>query len=209
MEPDVIVPSTNQVDRDRRKSNPRRTNRMRVCRDPISSGFVTVSRALEGTFTDHANFTFHRRRSLKIFREPPPDAWRVGFVFNPKIVPNIGFFRYGRAAAVLGMQVDPAFPFTTDESSTASGRARHRSPFGVDFAPHATTFGNRELIVGLAARHRLPGSTATVASSNFEAFFAFGNDAPDLFPRAASYIDRILRRKPFDLPVQLPTKLSW
>ena len=80
---------------------------------------------------------------------------------------------------------------------------------GLIVAPHAVTLGNRDLIEGLALKYRLP----TVYSDRYFAdsggLVSFGNNTPDLFMRAASYIDRILKgTKPAELPVQLPTKFE-
>ena len=76
-------------------------------------------------------------------------------------------------------------------------------------APHAVTLGNRDLIDKLALQYRLP----TVYSDRYFAesggLVSFGNNTPELFMRAASYIDRILKgAKPAELPVQLPTKFE-
>jgi putative ABC transport system substrate-binding protein len=79
---------------------------------------------------------------------------------------------------------------------------------GLIVAPHAVTLGNRDLIEGLALKYRL-----VVYSDRYFAdsggLVSFGNNTPDLFMRAASYIDRILKgAKPAELPVQLPTKFE-
>ncbi|MFZ1000499.1 MAG: ABC transporter substrate binding protein, partial [Pseudolabrys sp.] len=76
-------------------------------------------------------------------------------------------------------------------------------------APHAVTLGNRDLIDKLALRYRLP----TVYSDRYfvesGGLISFGNNTPELFGRAASYVDRILKNaNPAELPVQLPTKFE-
>lgn len=66
---------------------------------------------------------------------------------------------------------------------------------------------HRELIVSLAARHKLP---AVYLERHFVAaggLISYGSDQIDMYPRAAGYVDRILEsEKPADLPVQAPTK---
>ena len=78
---------------------------------------------------------------------------------------------------------------------------------GLFLPPNATTVLHRDLIVTLAARHRLP---AVYAFRNFVAnggLMSYGIDEVDLWRQAAAYVDRILRgAKPADLPVQAPTK---
>jgi putative ABC transport system substrate-binding protein len=78
---------------------------------------------------------------------------------------------------------------------------------GLLLMPHFVTVSNRVLIGELAIRHRMP----TVAAIRFMAasgsLVSYGVDVVDLFRRAASYVDRILRgAKPAELPVQEPTK---
>ena len=73
--------------------------------------------------------------------------------------------------------------------------------------PDGTTIAHRDLIIALAARHRLP---AVYALSFFVAaggLMSYSTDLNDQYRRAATYVDRILRgEKPGDLPVQAPTK---
>lgn len=75
--------------------------------------------------------------------------------------------------------------------------------------PDVTTAVHRELIVALAVRHRLPAVYSNryfVASGGL---VSYGVDIVDLYRRAASYVDRILKgAKPSDLPVQAPTKFE-
>jgi putative tryptophan/tyrosine transport system substrate-binding protein len=76
-------------------------------------------------------------------------------------------------------------------------------------APHAVTLGNRDLINGLAPRYRLQAVYSDRYFTESGGLISFGNNTPDLFGRAASYIDRILKgAKPAELPVQLPTKFE-
>jgi putative ABC transport system substrate-binding protein len=67
--------------------------------------------------------------------------------------------------------------------------------------------GHSDLIVALAARHRLPAMYPYRDFVNAGGLLCYGVDRADLYRRAASYVDRILRgAKPSDLPVQAPTK---
>jgi putative ABC transport system substrate-binding protein len=83
-----------------------------------------------------------------------------------------------------------------------------RSPNGgLIVAPSATTGGNRDLIVTLAARHKLPAVYADRSEAAGGGLVSYGVDRVDQFRRAAGYVDRILKgEKPADLPVQAPTK---
>jgi putative ABC transport system substrate-binding protein len=70
-------------------------------------------------------------------------------------------------------------------------------------------FFHRELIIGLAARHRLPAVYAYRSLVVSGGLVSYGTDATDHYRQAAGYVDRILRgEKPANLPVQAPTKFE-
>jgi putative ABC transport system substrate-binding protein len=71
------------------------------------------------------------------------------------------------------------------------------------------TARNRVAIITAAARHRVPAIYPFAFFTDAGGLVAYGTDIPDLWRRAASYLDRILRgEKPADLPVQAPTKFQ-
>ena len=75
--------------------------------------------------------------------------------------------------------------------------------------PDNITVRHRELIIALAARHRIPAIYALREFVNAGGLMFYGAEFTDLFQRAASYVDRVLRgENPSDLPVQAPTKFE-
>jgi putative tryptophan/tyrosine transport system substrate-binding protein len=75
--------------------------------------------------------------------------------------------------------------------------------------PDATTITHRDLIIALAARHRLPAVYALKLFAAAGGLMSYGTDQNEMFRLAAAYVDRILRGdKPADLPVQAPTKFE-
>jgi ABC-type uncharacterized transport system substrate-binding protein len=73
--------------------------------------------------------------------------------------------------------------------------------------PHASSIIHRDLIVQLAARHRLPAVYFDRPFVAAGGLISYGPDMNDQFRRAAGYVDRILKgEKPAELPVQAPTK---
>ena len=71
------------------------------------------------------------------------------------------------------------------------------------------TLGNRNLIIELAVRYRIPAVYSDRYFAESGGLVSFGNNAADLFGRAATYVDLILKgANPADLPVQLPTKFE-
>ena len=78
---------------------------------------------------------------------------------------------------------------------------------GLLLPPDGTTIVHRDLIIALAARHRLPAVYSLHLFVAAGGLMSYGTDQVDMFRQAASYVDRILRGdKPADLPVQAPTK---
>jgi putative ABC transport system substrate-binding protein len=67
---------------------------------------------------------------------------------------------------------------------------------------------NRDLIIALTARYRVPAIYFFRAFADAGGLISYGGDFADQYPRAAGYIDRILKGdKPADLPIQMPTKV--
>jgi putative tryptophan/tyrosine transport system substrate-binding protein len=78
---------------------------------------------------------------------------------------------------------------------------------GLLLPPDNTTVAHRDLIVALAARHRLPAVYSLRVFVSAGGLMSYAIDQIDMFQNAASYVDRILRgAQPTDLPVQAPTK---
>jgi putative ABC transport system substrate-binding protein len=78
---------------------------------------------------------------------------------------------------------------------------------GLVVPPDSTTTVHRDLVVALAARHRLPAIYTFRFMVVAGGLMSYGNDYLDMYRLAASYLDRILRgAKPAELPVQAPTK---
>ena len=211
MTPDVIVPSTNQVTRILQQETRTIPIVFVFVGDPVGSGFVATLARPGRNLTGFANFENSiGGKWLELFREIAPRAGRVGFLFNPDAAPNVGFFHAAEAAAaplatkLTGLPVRDAPDIEQGVTALAD-----EPGCGLIVAPHAVTLGNRNLIIELAARHRLPAVYSDRFFAESGGLLSFGNNTAVLFRRAASYIDLILKgTKPADLPVQLPTKFE-
>ena len=85
----------------------------------------------------------------------------------------------------------------------------YRPNGGLVVATHAITYSHRDLLAGLAVRHRLPTVFGDIVFAQSGGLASYGADLPELFRGAASYVDLILHgAKPAELPVQLPTKFN-
>jgi putative ABC transport system substrate-binding protein len=177
--------------------------------DPIGSGFVASlarpGRNLTGVLQYEAGIV---GKWLAMLKEISPRLARVGVLANPKTTAYDYFVRSAEAvAASLGL-VLVASPVETAadveravESLVPDG--------GLLVPPDASTTADRDLIIGLAARHRIPAVYAFGFMVTAGGLMSYGTNQADMFRLSAYYVDRILRgEKPADLPVQQPTKFE-
>lgn len=113
------------------------------------------------------------------------------------------------SAGVLGVKA-VQLPVQTPADIEQSIEAFAREPGAGLITPlDATTLPHRDLILALAARHRLPAVHPYRFFVTGGGLMSYGMDYADVFLRAAAYVSRILKgEKPADLPVQTPTKLE-
>ena len=211
MAPDVIVPSTNEVTRILQQETRTIPIVFAFVGDPVGSGFVTSLSRPGRNITGFANFENSiGGKWLGLFKEIAPRAERAGFIFNPDAAPNVGLFHAAQAAAaplmikLTGIPVRDAGDIEQDVTAFAA-----EPNGGLIVAPDAVTLGHRRLIIELAARHRLPAVYSDRYFAESGGLISFGNNTADLFGRAASYVNLVLRgAKPAELPVQLPAKFE-
>jgi putative ABC transport system substrate-binding protein len=177
--------------------------------DPIGSGFVaSLARPggnLTGVLQYEASIT---GKWLAMLKEISPTLVRAALVANPKTTP----FPYFRRAA-LALAPSLAIELVASPVQDASDIERTIESFarvpngGLVLPPDATTLAHRDLIVALAARHRLPAVYTLRSWVEDGGLMSYGVDQADMFRQAAGYVDRILRgADPADLPVQVPIK---
>ena len=179
--------------------------------DPVGSGFVASLARPGGNITGFSNFEpLMGSKWLETLKQVAPDVAHAAVIFHPETPANVGFLREAEAAAPkLGMSVVAA------DRQRRRGRACHyrrrgATPRGpVDRAPHTVTEANLHLIFELAGKYRLPAVYPFRYHAEAGGLLSYGVDSLDLVPRAADYVDRILRgAKPADLPVQAPTRFE-
>jgi putative ABC transport system substrate-binding protein len=211
MTPDVMVPSTNQVTRIVQQETKTIPIVFAFVGDPVGSGFAASLARPGKNITGFANFENSiGGKWVELFKEIAPRAGRVGFVFNPDAAPNVGFFHAAEAAAPsLGLKLAALAVRDASDVEQAVAAFASKPDGGLIVAPHAVTLGNRKLIIELAAQYRLPAVYSDRYFAESGGLASFGNNSADLFRRAATYIDLILKgANPADLPVQLPTKFE-
>ena len=147
---------------------------------------------------------------LGMLKQVAPRVAHVGVLINPDSVTHKHILALLTAAAtdfavdVVAAQVHQAVEI--EGAMTQWGQA---AGYGVVVPSDPASNAQRELVIELAARYRLPAIFALRAAAVDGGLMSYGADILDLFHRAAVYADRILKgEKPTDLPVQLPTKFE-
>ena len=145
---------------------------------------------------------------LEILKEVAPRVTRVGVLRELTVSGGTGTLGAIQAAAsslrVEAKALDVRDAATIERGVSAFAREPHG---GLVVVANPATSIHRELIIALAARHRLPAIYPYRYFTKGGGLISYGTDNLDLWRRAAGYIDRILKgEKPADLPVQAPTK---
>ena len=133
---------------------------------------------------------------------------RAAVMRDAAIASQIGLFGASRSVAPsLGVELRPIDMRDAGEIERAVVAFAREPNGGLIATSGAAVLQHRELIVALAARHRLPAVYAYRIHVASGGLISYGPDHIDQFRRAAGYVDRILKgEKPADLPVQAPTK---
>jgi putative tryptophan/tyrosine transport system substrate-binding protein len=179
--------------------------------DPVGSGFVESLARPGGNTTGFTNFEDSMASKwLQLLKELAPRTGRALILFHPETAAHSAFRRTLEAAsAALGLELTPAGIREPGDIERAIASFADQPNGGLIPLPHPLTVNNRDTIIGLAARHRLPAVYPFRYFATAGGLLSYGSDATDLWRRSASYVDRILRgAKPADLPVQAPTKFE-
>jgi putative ABC transport system substrate-binding protein len=180
--------------------------------DPVGSGFVASLTEPGGNITGFTLGEFSMGgKMLDILREVAPGVKRVMVVLSADQSPNVALLHAIEATAPsLGMSLTATdVQKGPDEIERALGAFAQLSDAGMIVLPSAGTIVHRDLILGLAARLRLPaiyGYRFFVADGGL---VSYGIDAAEQSRQAAGYVDRILKgERPANLAVQQPTKFE-
>ena len=177
--------------------------------DPVGAGFVDSLARPGGNATGFVQFDYAiSGKWLELLKEIAPGVTRVAVLRDPAITAGQGQIGAIQAMAPsFGVEVTPVNVRDSGDIERAIAAFVRTSRDGLIVTGSALTEFHRDLIVTLAARHKLPTvyfQRTFVASGGL---ISYGADAVDQYRRAAGYVDRILKgEKPADLPVQAPTK---
>ena len=177
--------------------------------DPVGAGLVASLARPGGNATGFTSPEYgFAGKWVELIKEIAPGVTRVAVLRDATSSSGIGYMGAVRlAASSFGMELTPVGITDAGEIErgvTAFGRASNGA---LIVTGNTLTMVHRELIITLAARHRLPAVYALPLFANAGGLISYGPDSIDPYRRAAGYVDRILKgEKPADLPVQAPTK---
>jgi putative ABC transport system substrate-binding protein len=178
--------------------------------DPLGAGFVESLARPGGNATGFLAFEYSLSgKWLELLKEIAPGVTRVAVLRDPATPSGVGQFSVIQAVAPpLRVEVNPInMRRDAGEIERAIAAFAGSPNGGLILTAAALSLLHHNLIVTLAARHKLPAVYAYRNIVTAGGLISYGADYTDQYRRAAGYVDRILKgEKPADLPVQAPTK---
>lgn len=185
---------------------------MALISDPVGAGLVASLARPGGNVTglSTASLDLSGKR-LELLKETMPKVSRIAVLYDPDDPAKIAEFKETEVAArPLGVQAQSLEVRTLDEFEAAFKGATRGKAGSVLVLPTALSSTHRKRIAELAAKNRLPTMWATSQHMDGGGLMSYGPDYGDLYRRAATYVDKILKgAKPADLPVEQPMKFEF
>jgi putative ABC transport system substrate-binding protein len=177
--------------------------------DPVGAGYVDSLARPGGNTTGFTSMEYGiGGKYLELLKEIAPRIARAAVLRDPTIPQGIGTFGAIQAVAPsLGVELRPIDVRDAGEIERAVAAFARGSNGGLIVTGSSSAFVHRDLIVTLAARHKLPAIYSQRFFVTGGGLISYGADSIDPHRRAAGYVDRILKgEKPADLPVQASDK---
>ena len=176
--------------------------------DPVGSGLIASMARPGGNITGFVVFEYALAvKWLELLKEIAPDVKRAAVLRDPTVAAGIGQFAAIQAAGSVGMELSAIDLRDAGEIERAIADFARRPNGGLIVTASQFGTNNPGPLVALAARHKLPSVYSFGYFASAGGLICYGPDQLDEYPRAAAYVDRILKgEKPADLPVQAPTK---
>jgi ABC-type uncharacterized transport system substrate-binding protein len=177
--------------------------------DPVGAGFVNSLARPGGNTTGFITYEYGLSgKWLELLTQIAPSVTRAAVIRDPAVSAGTG--QWGAIQAVapsVRVLVSPVNVRDAGEIERDVAAFAHGSNSGLIVTASALAIRHRNLIVTLAARHRLPAVYYQRGFVTSGGLISYGPDFIDQYRRAAGYVDRILKgEKPSELPVQAPTK---
>jgi putative ABC transport system substrate-binding protein len=179
--------------------------------DPVASGFVANFARPAGNATGFIDeeYSFGGKWP-SILKSISPNISRVMMLYDPTNPNWEGYLRALQSvAASLALSISEAPVTTSGDIGRSIELFAHEPDGGMIVVPSGLIIVNRQMIIALAAEHRLAAVYPFKVFAASGGLAAYGADLPDIWRRAAGYVDRILKGdKPGELPVQAPIKFE-
>jgi putative ABC transport system substrate-binding protein len=180
--------------------------------DPVGLGLVQSLSRPGGNITGLASINpGFAGKEIEVLREMVPTVSKIAVLANPgnPIQRRVIAEELPQIARNLGVALPIVEATTAEELDIAFASAAAQQPDEIIVFGDALTFNNAARVTALAAKHRLPAIYISRIFASNGGLISYGPDIPDLFFRAGSYVDKILKgTKPSDLPVEQPTKFE-
>jgi ABC-type uncharacterized transport system substrate-binding protein len=177
--------------------------------DPVGGGFVDSLARPGGNATGFIALEYgFSAKWLELLKQIAPGVTRVAVLRDAAIAAGIGQFGAIQSVAPsFGVELSPVNVRDPGEIERAVTPFAHSSNGGLIVTGSPLAFLHRDLIITLAARHRLPAVYPYRFFVTGGGLISYGPDIVDQYRQAAGYVHRVLKgEKPADLPVQAPTK---
>jgi ABC-type uncharacterized transport system substrate-binding protein len=179
--------------------------------DPVGSGFISSLAHPGGNITGFTSYDYGiGAKWLEVLKEIAPNVTRVAVIRDPAIATGLGMWAAIQSVSPsAAIEVSPVNMTDAGEIERAVAAFARSPNGGLIMTGSALTILHRDLIIALAARHKLPAVYYDRYYVAAGGLISYGVDTVDQFRRAPTYVDRILKgEKPADLPVQQATKYS-
>jgi ABC-type uncharacterized transport system substrate-binding protein len=185
---------------------------MAISSDPVGTGFVASLARPGGNVTGNSTISPELSgKRLELLREVVPGLSRVAFLWNPDVRGAVLDYKETEGAAgSLHLQLQSVEVVRAEDFDRAfSAVTKERAQALIMPAANPVGFANRGQIASFAQKNRLPSMYAQREYVDAGGLMSYGPSTPDLFRRAATYVDKILKgTKPADLPVEQPMKFE-
>jgi putative ABC transport system substrate-binding protein len=179
--------------------------------DPVGAGYVDSLARPGGNATGFSLFEYGMSgKWLELLKEISPRLKRAVVLRDPTQPTGIAQLAAMHSAApALGVELSPVGVREADEIERGIAAFVRAANDGLIMTAGARGLMHRDLIIALAARHRLPAVYPYRVFAAGGGLMSYGVDSADSYRRAAAYVDRILKgEKPADLAVQQPTRFE-
>jgi len=181
-----------------------------IASDPVGSGFAASLARPGGNVTGTSNIqTEVDARRVQMLKEMFPKIARVALVHAGDKLAQLQIAAVRQGGKSLGVEIVSIEAQRPDEYKSGIAAAKSRGVGAILVVSNAQNGQYRQLIIDLAAEHKLPALYPNTEWIDYGGLMSYGAASPLLYYRAAPYIDKILKgAKPGDLPIEQPTRFE-